>query len=424
MRYEGWVPNATGNISFGDIGHALRRGVRYRQQLRTSSKRWIVAAQQRASSVGLMPDALARHLQHDERIRSSRPATSMYILLAETESRLDESEGAVVGTLACLVGDQEAARAVEGKLDALTADLAAQHLLARSGKPSSDPDRTLWAECHKEVQSVALAACHFILLRNGKVIIDSCCGRAQKDPDFLLWVDQLYYFLKDAAHRHFHHSQQFDGIAELTEVGAQPDWRQRTIRGLYRHVLDLRRLRSDPELANALGVLSYADTFRGIFRNCDYDRDGLRSMAPALPAYPRHLVDSLKVLRGEAARAEDERRTNTQFGLGSIVAAGAGMAALFDKLPPHSPAQWIAKSLLNALSHNLLLFPLVVVCLWLLYGACVGRPNIVVSIPFRYIYRAAASLRQRELVLILGAFSILLALVAVMAGYYDHRPRI
>ncbi len=77
---------------------------------------------------------------------------------------------------------------------------------------------------------------------------------------------QIYYFIKDTTHRHYHHDQEADNILPLTPAPKIDDisWRRETLWALVRAVLEGRRRSELYAYKDALGVLAYADAFQGL----------------------------------------------------------------------------------------------------------------------------------------------------------------
>lgn len=79
-------------------------------------------------------------------------------------------------------------------------------------------------------------------------------------------VRQVYYFLKDCAHKHYHHHAHADQILRVRCVGsgdlADVNWRRETLWDLARAAIKMRRERQFFRRRDALGVLAYAQAFQ------------------------------------------------------------------------------------------------------------------------------------------------------------------
>ncbi|WP_287962316.1 hypothetical protein [Alcanivorax sp.] len=74
---------------------------------------------------------------------------------------------------------------------------------------------------------------------------------------------QLFFFLKDIAHHHQHHSPYTDTLVDIYPLydGDDLTWRGETIRTLARKVVQYKRHRRNEEFFSALGILAYAKAF-------------------------------------------------------------------------------------------------------------------------------------------------------------------
>lgn len=120
--------------------------------------------------------------------------------------------------------------------------------------------------------SLELARARFELYRTGEVRIEltqtlgveSEDGGDQSAFDDIL-ASQIYYFIKDVSHRHYHHRKASDNLLPLTRIVADDDtsWRRETLWSLARAVLEMRRSGKLPGHKSAVGVLAYAEAFQG-----------------------------------------------------------------------------------------------------------------------------------------------------------------
>jgi len=75
---------------------------------------------------------------------------------------------------------------------------------------------------------------------------------------------QMFYFVKDISHRHYHHDSSSDNIVPAYEVVDDDDdaWRRHTLWALSRAVLEHRRRNVLIGHKRALGILAYAEAFQ------------------------------------------------------------------------------------------------------------------------------------------------------------------
>lgn len=128
---------------------------------------------------------------------------------------------------------------------------------------------------------------------------------------------QVYYLLKDMAHRHYHHAQADDNLLPLTAAGPADDltWRRNTLWCLARMVLEARRRDRLDGYKNALGMLAYAEAFQGLLGRVSRTAPDKFSLIKGASLYDfAHARASL-----DAKIAENEYRINAKT---QVVAIG------------------------------------------------------------------------------------------------------
>lgn len=83
-------------------------------------------------------------------------------------------------------------------------------------------------------------------------------------------VKQSYFFLKDLAHTHQHHHYRTDTITDLIPYHDNDvNWMGSTLRGLYKKVLEYKRVidKKDGIYHASQGILAYTDSFRQIAKS-------------------------------------------------------------------------------------------------------------------------------------------------------------
>jgi hypothetical protein len=379
MEFEGWVPNATGNLSFGVIGGPLKDRVLVRQHLRTEAKRWILIAQTRVNQDRILPSWFLPTLGLGLP-RGSRRLDATYTLLATSVPIGPDPEGALDGVLACLVRPRRRTSPSLGRLQD-RAELASQRLAQtaqefgrateaqRNSLPFEAPTDADWDVLKGQFTDAAEVSCNFRLHRSGKVFLTVLRHPSGIPDDALIGlVNQLYYFLKDCVHTHYHHDVSSDGIIELARIGTIPDWRNKTVRSLYREVLELRRSTEADLLSNSLGIMAYARTFDEIFHDHDFDREGQPlNDVPKLPIYRDGIVASIQLRRESSQRESDKRHLDVQFLIGAFIATCAVLFGLYSEWPRDSVARIISESVLVTLSYYPLYYVIIVGFLAILY---------------------------------------------------------
>ncbi len=360
MRYEGWVPNATGNLSFTAIGESLKNSsiseVVARQQLSDTTRRWFICAQKRKN-----PDAwlytwilyvgnrVANWFRSPSR-RRLRFDTLTYVMTGATEPTQGNEEGRVVGCILILSPFRTSLDASMKALKAKADDLAEASATLRSGGTAQAVTGT-WAAFENDLASRSIFACNFTLLRNGKCFIDAR-GGSSNGPAFKLLVDQCYYFLKDCVHSHYHHNSKTDAILEVVPVARGRDWRLKVLRNLYRKIIFLRKLQNINRLADALGILAYATNFSSIFSNSDFNEFGVRCAKPALPEQSDALEKSISLIIEKIKAKHAQRLANVQYVVATVLSAAALYVSLAQNFDAKSPGKTLYTSVATYLSNH------------------------------------------------------------------------
>lgn len=412
MKFEGWVPNATGNLSFGVIGGPLKEGVHVRQHLRTGAKRWVLIAQTRINRDRLLPRWALPTLGIGLPSGSKRRDTT-YVMLAASIPIGADPEGALEGILSCLVRPKQQAELALQRLQNTATTFASATEAQRHSQPFETPSDPDWASLGTKFTEASGVACKFRLFRSGKVFLE-----VTKYPDNLSQsdliglVNQLYYFLKDSVHTHYHHDISSDGIIELAPENSSPDWRHKTIRNLYREVLELRRSSEADLLSNAMGILAYAKTFDAIFHSDDLDIDGNnKKCVTQLPIYRDGIGESLQLRREDSQRENDKRHLDTQFVIAAFIAICAVLFGLYSDWPEDSISHKFTTAVLEVFSYYPLYYGVILAIMIPIYFAnnkhSSGRRWRMIFDP---IYRVLAWLPQPALV---GVIIVICALSSV-----------
>lgn len=122
-------------------------------------------------------------------------------------------------------------------------------------------------------QGVMAAEATFELFRSGELRLTfrgeeglvTQSAQAAEDEDFTADIaKQIYYFIKDISHRHYHHDHTSDNLLPIAETHRYDDenWRRETLWALARAVLETRRRNHLPGHKSALGILAYAEAFQ------------------------------------------------------------------------------------------------------------------------------------------------------------------
>ena len=94
---------------------------------------------------------------------------------------------------------------------------------------------------------------------------------------------QLFFFLRDIAHRHQHHDPKTNTIVDLYRVnGDDYTWRCDTLRNLYRKILEFKRSRQELIYSSSLGMLAYVNSFKAITADAYKSQSSMKELRPKL----------------------------------------------------------------------------------------------------------------------------------------------
>lgn len=296
--YASWVPNVSGHLSFGVIdGHGKCHTVN--QHCDAAGTRVLVVHQRRSAQDFPLPGGMVGLLR--------KSATQDYLIVANTSrawtpnlqdlpecERLgtgprarEEDNGVMVGEVIVIPPDTdpETAGTLKKALAHIheTMDLRQQECLEGDLDALTALPSEVLATHQAAARTIACFRLNFALFRTGEVRIwfdlDHFLGRdsAAFPPTELEEVaadalpSQVYYFLKDVVHFHYHHDRRSDQLLDITRIGpaaseAEQDarWRTNILRGLAKVVVEYRQSNRTDSNKKALGVLAYADAFQSV----------------------------------------------------------------------------------------------------------------------------------------------------------------
>jgi hypothetical protein len=122
---------------------------------------------------------------------------------------------------------------------------------------------------------------------------------------------QIFFFLRDIGHRHQHHNPNTDTIVDVWPDNPEDpfEWKLQTLFSLYRKVISYKRLRERSSFASSLGVVAYADTFRGII---EFDAPAAeRNRLPKF--YSENVTSSIQAIDEEMRRRHEQIQYASQI---------------------------------------------------------------------------------------------------------------
>jgi hypothetical protein len=326
--FAGWVPNVSGHLSFGLI--CSNRGTHTVNQRSAGTGHRIVALHTKRSAQdfplpgGLIGKVRKSATQDYILVGRTAAARTPFILDGETKDR-EEPHGALVGLV--LVVPPDSVRITKNRIDEFLSDIdeSIEHALTYAGDPvgpaAGSIDQIPAYILHQIEEVRRDIVCHvarFVLFRTGELRIwfddDTFLGRdtsqnpvtehERRSTQYL--PSQMYFFIKDATHRHYHHDPETDQLLKLFRVdvdlnGQNDDatWRVDTLRGLAKVVVEYRHSNHPFSNKKALGILAYADAFQSILARTS--RGGaldapLQNLTDVIPYDFNHVRTSIEAL--------------------------------------------------------------------------------------------------------------------------------
>lgn len=284
--YAGWVPTITGQLSFSLIGlggaapGCVTANVEFQDKDAEHPRRRVAVIKRRVTrdlpaTFFPIPEIFRSIAAEFVLLGETRPAARPVIRSGEIHSREDEI-GALTGDLLVIPHHKELSKAEQALVRRIRRRIAA--IGDSMPRAVVGVEAVLKIEMEEWIAEAAraglqLARARFELYRTGEFRLEMIAslpvasGEAGDQAEFdAILASQIYYFVKDIAHRHYHHQPASDNLLPLTRITAENDldWRRETLWSLARAVLELRRSGKLPGHKSALGVLAYAEAFQGL----------------------------------------------------------------------------------------------------------------------------------------------------------------
>lgn len=313
IEYSGWVPTIAGQLSFsligvGDKGCFVANGEKADCDI---PHRSVVVARHRVAKDVIAPvrwwhpQRKAQYILVADTVAGSRPV----IKDEKVETQHDE-----ISSLAGYVyvipyhedkHDRKLAKSMYKKVVSLLSRYRhGDDIYAVKGNIADIISES-------EINNVTLKECRFVLSRTGQVKISV----PEDAPEAL--AKQVYYFVKDCAHRHYHHHEYSDNILPLVRSidGDDETWRRRTLWHLAKSVLESRRKNCLEDYKSAKGILAYADAFQSTLGRVCWDHAAFEFKAMQYSAYYdfQHTRASIDALIEENENKGDELRTKVSI---------------------------------------------------------------------------------------------------------------
>lgn len=183
-------------------------------------------------------------------------------------------------------------------------------------------------------------------------------------------ANQFFFFLKDLAHRHYHHNHIADRTGVTYPEEDDEQWRRETAYSLTRMTLQARRRNNIHKYKNALGMLAYADTFQKHIAYWRYTKSSLEKKSTKLrssfipydfEAVRSSMESSLRTLEWKSQRTYTNIALVVALYFGFISALGVA-TAIFKEQFESVELTWFWKPILVVSNQPLLLFVIPFLC--------------------------------------------------------------
>ena len=285
FNYAGWVPTISGHLSFSLVGSEEQTSgcKSFNQPLADHNERVVIVHKQRRNRdrLRVIPRRTPPEAKHDFFLvgvtagASARPSCR-----GVRSAEIWDQQGVLTGVVLVVPGSENPDQHRQGLLDFLFDKLACNVLVGADEQLPADVMAQVLAARDNSVVCLAL---RFALFRTGELRFwfdnETMFGAAtvydeiEDTSEFADAVaEQAYFFVKEAAHLHYHHPSEDDQLLPLVRLErADSDdihhanelkWRRETLWGLARIITQFRRRNRPQDQTQALGVLAYADVFQ------------------------------------------------------------------------------------------------------------------------------------------------------------------
>ncbi|UWR37700.1 hypothetical protein [Sulfitobacter sp. W074] len=276
--YFGWIPTITGRLSFSTVGTGKSPPKEFKYLRAVGERSFVVVAQRRRTT-----DAAFGRLGDFLNWLRRRESFSVFVFFGETNS----TDGYDTLRGPCLELSVSRFSALKGELQAL-----------KDFKDDAEVEKKFTELAEKFLNEAAVrqgSFCAVCMCRNGQAKLTFAeDDRVEPEVEKRI-ASQVFFFLRDIAHRHQHHAPTSDTILDVTPVTEGVEaWKRETVYSLYRWVIHRKRDQSLSELMNCKGVLAYAKAFEEVhcihqLSTPKYYRSGrLKDAAQVRSTYPSY----------------------------------------------------------------------------------------------------------------------------------------
>lgn len=283
--YAGWVPTITGHLSFSMVGTAGNVSCIAANSISEASAttqvplRYVIAAQRRRTKdvpLSWLMRFFLKWMVADYFLVAHTEKSVRWLVEGGFPKPLPDGQGQLSGQVVIVPRHRNPALRNRAKdaVGQIRRMIAEHNQSAIRDQPQSIDllaDSVSGIFGSTEAAGVHLLRANFTLCRTGECRITPIAidarqrGATQLSSDRFLEVaaHQIFYFIKDISHRHYHHRTTSDNLLPVAATSAanDADWRRDTLWALVRAILEARRRDRLEGYKSALGILAYAEAF-------------------------------------------------------------------------------------------------------------------------------------------------------------------
>ncbi|MGX1198073.1 hypothetical protein [Parvibaculum sp. MBR-TMA-1.3b-4.2] len=416
--YAGWLPTANGRLSFRHVGEAKHPSVSIYANVVTDDKRIILGYQERDFGDVLFPSLL----------KLVGISGRFWFALTATSNDLPTESDALSGTIYIYKSKEDWRK--KGEV-AIRPNLKEINAASRVETFASYDEKVehLFKAAETGLKITADIKTNFFLSRNGEVYFSHPTFLEPKlqeaselyasglNHDFIKWIsDQSYFFLRDITHQHRHHEASEDTILILqNRDNDENSWRRKILYSLHYQVIRTKRFSTTYSLAQAMGILAYANSF---YKICT------RS-AQENPSFPKFNTDEMlgsiqaQIYQNQSQQSEKEYNASRRMSLATnIRSLSLSVTAIFISfmiafMQPSINDGYFNKETI-AIRDNILQLSLAAFMILLfIWTATTER---VYNWFWSSDIMELANVRRKKSILFIGLFSFLIALGALYLG--------
>lgn len=372
--WAGWIPTVSGQLSFSIIGHSsaakkcafvnaaaeaddtktpVRHVILHQERMTPdfpyfdfitrwrysgSTCNFICIAQTEEAEIQIM---LPRGADGEPRVKAVHNAQGVlkgqvYVLLEDTDTDLHKENTAFIGRLITRIRLSNA-----GTIKAMSPEINAT--LVGRDLPAEFPHHPNFVVADFELYRTGEFR---LVIEQARLLplfgddLDNPETKTKLDRLLKIFPNQIFYFMKDVVHRHYHHDGSSDQMLALTKltdnhIRGEIDWRRRTLWGLVRVIMQYRREGRWGHLQKAKGVTAYAEAFQHSFANCIRMPFGPQRFRPTseLGTYDfKHMRDSIEVSIAENTNGRSTVWQSVLLMLTFLLAISAAISSFYAKM--------------------------------------------------------------------------------------------